>query len=264
MAGAAEDRPRGKDGPDPEAEKEKRVLFVGNSYTGGVKGALEKLVRSEKIRTRMQFITPGGRTLLQHADNPKTVETIRSGKWDCVVLQEQSQTPAYFRGRFSKGAERLNGAIRESGAKAVFYMTWGRRDGDKRNASRAPDYETMQKLLTDSYETVGRDLEIQVAPVGRAWREVRERDADLGKQLYRKDGSHPSGKGAYLVALVFARVLFGKQPSEVKFTGGLKKDEVRVMKEAATEVLEEWARSGEGRGTSGRAGEKPSAPGPRK
>jgi hypothetical protein len=258
MAGAAED------GPAPEGEKEMRVLFVGNSYTGGVKAAIEKLVRSEKIRARMQFITPGGRTLLQHADNPKTVETIRSGKWDCVVLQEQSQTPAYFRGRFSKGAERLKGAIRESGAKAVFYMTWGRRDGDKRNASRAPDYETMQKLLTDSYETVGRDLGIQVAPIGRAWREVRERDAALGKQLYRKDGSHPSGKGAYLVALVFARVLFEKQPSEVKFTGGLKEDEVRVLKEAATKILKEWARSGEGRAVPGAAGKEPTGPGPKK
>jgi len=217
--------------------KEKLILFIGNSYTGGMRAEFGKFIRNEKVKARAEYICPGGRTLLQHSENPKVAEKIRSRKWDYVVLQEQSQTPAYFRGRFRKGAEALNRVIGENGSKAVFYMTWGRRDGDKRNRSRAPDYETMQKLLTESYQAVGRELGIRVAPVGRVWREVRKRNQGLGKALYRKDGSHPSAKGAYLISLVFHCLLFERQPADVRYNGALKQEEARVVKEAAAEVL---------------------------
>ena len=216
---------------------EKRILFIGNSYTGGMRAEFGKLIRSEKVKARAEYICPGGRTLLQHAKNPKVAEKIRSRKWDYVVLQEQSQTPAYFRDRFRKGAEALNRVIGENGSKAAFYMTWGRRDGDKKNRSRAPDYETMQKLLTESYQAVGRKLGIRVAPVGRAWQEVRKKNRDLWKALYRKDGSHPSAKGAYLISLVFHCFLFERQPADVRYTGALKQEEARVVKEATAEVL---------------------------
>ena len=217
--------------------KEKQVLFIGNSYTGGMRAEFGKLIRSEKVKVKVEYICPGGRTLLQHSENPKVAEKIRSRKWDYVVLQEQSQTPAYFRGRFRKGAEALNRVISENGSKAVFYMTWGRRDGDKRNRSRAPDYETMQKLLTGSYETVGSELGILVAPVGRVWGEVRKKDRDLWKAFYRKDGSHPSAKGAYLISLVFHCLLFERRPADVRYNGALKQEEARVVKEAAAEIL---------------------------
>ena len=95
----------------------------------------------------------------------------------------------------------------------------------------------MQKRLTDAYESVGKNLKIGVAPVGRVWAEVRRSDETLGRALYRGDGSHPSGKGAYLVAVVFAHALFGKQPSELTFTGGLKAAEVKVIRDAAAKIL---------------------------
>jgi hypothetical protein len=226
-----------KDDVKDDDKPETRVLFIGNSYTGGIKGMVEKLVKAEGIAAGLRFIHPGGRNLVQHSENPKVAEAIRSEKWDFVVLQDQSQTPAYFRDRFRKGATALNCIIREGPARVVFYMTWGRRDGDKRNLDRAPDYETMQKLLTESYETVARELGAGVAPVGRVWREVRRRDAELGKQLYRGDGSHPSARGAYVAAVTFAQVLFNRPPASIKFTDGLGADEAKLIRDAAAEVL---------------------------
>jgi hypothetical protein len=95
----------------------------------------------------------------------------------------------------------------------------------------------MQKLLTESYQAVGRELGIRVAPVGRAWEGVWKKNRDLWKALYRKDGSHPSAKGAYLISLVFHCLLLERKPADVRYNGSLKPEEARVIREAVAEVL---------------------------
>ena len=44
-----------------------------------------------KIETEQ--ITPGGATLSGLFDDPTTIERIKKGNWDFVVLQEQSMRP---------------------------------------------------------------------------------------------------------------------------------------------------------------------------
>ncbi len=220
------------------AETPKRILFVGNSYTGQIRASLTKLVAASPHRSaNLEFITPGGRTLAQHAQNPKTVARIREGDWDYVVLQDQSQTPAIFPDKFKKAAAELDDIISKSSARTVFYQTWGRRDGDKRNAHAFPTYEKMQAALTKSYSNAARRHKAKLAPVGEAWRLVREKLPDLGKELYKGDGSHPSAKGAFLAACCIYATVFDADPAKVSFDGGLSKTDASHLRKAAAAAI---------------------------
>jgi len=216
-----------------------RVLFIGNSYTAQIRGVLQEFVAASPLagKVEMQFISPGGKTLKFHSEQAGTRERIQKGNWKYVVLQDQSQTPAVFPDTFFDGAEALSELIEDSGAQPVFYQTWGRRDGDKMNAHLFPDYESMQKALSKNYSKAARKNDGLLAPVGDVWSEVREANEELGKQLYKGDGSHPSKKGAFLAANVFYKVLFDQDPTEVPYTAGLTPEEVATIHEALKEVL---------------------------
>lgn len=212
----------------------KKILFIGNSYTGGIRGAVAKLIKeSPHTDTELTFINPGGKTLEFHLKNQATIEKIKNGKFDFVVLQDQSQTPAVFPKKFDKAAVELYKIIDQSGAQTVFYQTWGRRDGDKMNKERFPTYEKMQKALSKSYSSAAQKCRAKLARVGDTWALVRKADDKLGRELYRGDGSHPSGKGAYLAACVFYRNFFNEDSAKSKFTGGLSEEEIKTIQKAA-------------------------------
>jgi hypothetical protein len=216
-----------------------RVLFIGNSYTAGVRGMITQLVAaSPYANCNFEFITPGGKTLEVHLENAGTMEKIRTGQWDVVVLQDQSQTPAIFPDKFIQAARSIDRIVDDSGAQTVFYETWGRRDGDKQNAHLFPSYEKMQTALSDSYAKAARKCDARVAPVGRAWALVRKEHPELGLKLYQQDGSHPAGPGAYLAACVFYATLFDADPAAVDFDGGLPEDQVRAIRQAVATAIE--------------------------
>ncbi len=80
--------------PSKEVD-EIRILFIGNSYTyyNSTPEVLKELIHEKfpKKAVTTQLISGGGMTLADHWRNEGTVETIRTGNWDYVVLQEQSK-----------------------------------------------------------------------------------------------------------------------------------------------------------------------------
>ena len=135
-------------------------------------------------------------------------------------------------------AREIDRIINEAGAQTVFYETWGRRDGDKMNAHLFPTYEKMQYALSQAYAKAAKIYDARVAPVGQTWALVRKKHPDLGIKLYRGDGSHPAGPGAYLAACVFYAALFDADPSKVDFDGGLSEDEIKAIQAAVLEVTD--------------------------
>ena len=216
------------------AEEKTRILFIGNSYTGQIRTTLTKLIKAspEGSSTEIEFIAPGGKTLAYHLENPATTKAIREGNWDFVVLQDQSQTPAVFPEKFESAARELDKLIDSSGASTVFYQTWGRRDGDKANIDRFPTYQSMQKALSETYRKVAKRCDAILAPVGDTWARVRNKNPELGRALYKGDGSHPSAKGAYLASCVFYLALFQESPADIDFQGELSDAEAAVIREA--------------------------------
>ncbi len=98
--------------------------------------------------------------------------------------------------------------------------------------------ETPSKALRvlfvgNSYTDVAKQADALVAPVGEAWRAVRRERPQLGVELYRNDGSHPSKKGAYLAACVFYSALFDADPTELDFNGSLSVEEAVYFKDKA-------------------------------
>jgi hypothetical protein len=183
-------------------ERPLRVFFVGNSYVyvndlPGVLAGLAEAGHRRKIVTGEY--TPGGYTLEQHVKDGKAAERIKKGKWDVVVLQEQSLLPVGEPAKMYSAARKLSETIKGQGALTLLYLTWARKGRPE-----------MQEGLNKAYYGVAKELQANVAPVGMAWQTARKEYPALN--LYDQDGSHPSPEGTYLTACVFYAFLLGESP----------------------------------------------------
>ena len=107
--------------------------------------------------------------------------------WTWVVLQEQSQLGAWadlapeWETHSRNAAITLDQMIEATGGDTIFFMTWGRRDGD----DVFPDFLSMNRRLGIGYEryvaaTSRVDRPTKVAPVGLAFQHVYEQLARMG------------------------------------------------------------------------------------
>lgn len=191
----------------------RRVLFIGNSYTEGLRSALVHLVPpSLQYSTLIEFVTKGGKNLTWHWQHDDLKQKIAQGHWDYVVLQEQSQTPTLQGQLPYQGFVKVVGdfcqLIRDANAVPVLFMTWGARRGDRQHLKVSPDYWAMQDHLARAYREMARLNHTELVPVGEAWAQVRLKAPQLADKCYQKDGHHPSAVGNYLSASMFCRYLW--------------------------------------------------------
>jgi hypothetical protein len=184
-----------------------RVLFVGNSYTyfenlpqvvSVLSGQTGTILITEKI-------TIGGAKLSEHwrgARGLNTIEKIRNGDYDIVVLQEWSlgtvnerDSAVYYLGLFSKLA-------REAGAEPYFYLTWAR--------EKIPQ---QQEVISSVYRETAALNKATVVPAGEAWALARSLRPEI--KLFDPDGTHPSDLGTYLTACVFVATITGELPEAI-------------------------------------------------
>jgi hypothetical protein len=152
-----------------------------------------------------------------HFTNGTSISQITAQKWDVVILQAQSQEPAFSPAQVAQEtlpfALKLDSIIQlnDSCTKTIFYETWGRKYGDVANCPFYPPictYTGMQDRLKASYKLFADTCQAILAPAGEAWRQSIALDSSLN--LYQGDNSHPSMEGSYLTACVFYEVLFNK------------------------------------------------------
>ncbi len=224
----------------------KKVLFIGNSYTGY--NNLPQLVRDVALSVGDTLIydahTPGGQTLESHSTNTTALNKIAADDWDYVTLQEQSQRPSFPIGQVETEvfpyATSLCNSIRDNNpcTRPMFYMTWGRENGDSQNCPNWPPvctYEGMDSLLNLRYNIMADDNEAYLSPVGAVWHYIRNNYPDI--DLYASDGSHPSPAGSYAAACSFYTAIFQKDPSNISFNFSLSDTEANQIKEAARIVV---------------------------
>ena len=195
----------------------RKVLFIGNSYTAtnNLPLIVSLIATSQGDTMTFDSYPPGGYTLQNHFENATTRAKIAAGGWDVVVIQAQSQEPAFpdFTADRLPYALKLDSLINkvDSCTETMFYMTWGRKNGDASNCAFVPEictYSGMQNLLTASYLTMAQSAKGSVAPVGEVWRKFRADHPTI--ELYNPDGSHPIVSGTYLAAAVFYQSIFRK------------------------------------------------------
>lgn len=223
-----------------------RVLFIGNSYTdvNSLPGAISQLAAASGDYLYYQMVAPGGYTFEQHSSYPPTLNLIAQGGWDYVVLQEQSQRPSFPEGQVESDtypyARKLDSLVHayDSCAKTVFYMTWGRKNGDAGNCPVWPPvctYTGMDSLLQLRYTIMADDNDAWLSPVAKVWRRLRANNP--GIELYQADESHPSMAGTYAAALSFYSLLFHKNPELNSFNFGLSAATANAIKTAAKVVV---------------------------
>lgn len=201
------------------AQTHYKVLFLGNSYTqyNSMSNLTASIAASLGDTLTHDQNTPGGYTFEGHNTNTTSLSKINADNWDYVVLQEQSQKPSFPPSQVATEtypfADSLNRKIKanDSCTTVMFYMTWGRKNGDASNCGFYPPlctYEGMQQRLRESYLEMGQTHNAEVAPIGMVWKAVR--DSFSGIELYNADQSHPNLAGSYLVACTFYSSMYHK------------------------------------------------------
>ncbi len=183
-----------------------RVLFVGNSLTfyNDLPSLVEDLSRAAGVERPVdaEMIARGGDSFYSHTerrDDDAPLAVIARGGWDVVVLQENGRMAARGGVDSFPFASRLVRGARAAGATPMFYMTWAYRDRPETLAG-----------IRETYGNLGSRLEVEVAPVGEAWRLAREQAP--GVELFAGDGVHPSPEGSYLAACVIFATLYDRSP----------------------------------------------------
>jgi hypothetical protein len=189
------------------------VLFIGNSYTyyNNLPEMVRVMAASRGIKVDVGMATTGGWKLSDHWTNQDSDahRLLRDGKWDAVVLQEQSVLGSTkvvnnvarvgSDEQFQRYAKLWQEEIKRAGAKPVFYVTWARKG--------APED---QQALDRAYTRAAKDANGMAVLVGRAWKGAREHHPNI--ELFIADGSHPSAAGTYLAACTFFAALFDTSP----------------------------------------------------
>lgn len=183
------------------------VLFIGNSFTSGgnMPALVEALSRGARKEIDTEMIAPGGVTLYQHVSNEQTAAKLKQRKWDFVVLQDCSTCTLEFPKWFPWEVTEMVKQVRAVGSTPLLYMTWSDlgKDSD-------------QNTITAAYLSIGKELDVEVVPVGIAW----QRAAPLLPRgtLHASDGHHPSLPGALLTAYMFLQYFQkdAEQPIDVE------------------------------------------------
>lgn len=227
------------------AQEPKKVLFIGNSYTqvNNLPNLVLQVSQSANEAISYGENTPGGCTFAQHCQN-NSMDLIRQGGWDVVVLQEQSQYPSFPQSQVEQEvfpyATMLVDQIYRSNpdGEAMFYMTWGRKNGDERNAVYFPvlgTYEGMDSMLYERYMYMARTNDASVCPVGRVWRYIRNNHPEI--ELYQTDDSHPSMAGSYAAACSFFTMIFHRSPLDIIYTADLDTAVAATIRQATKTVV---------------------------
>jgi hypothetical protein len=185
-------------------EECRRILLVGNSHTyynEGVYTHLQALIDAAHPEwgVVVEGCTQGGYTLENHMNDQTTLNTIATGNWDLVILQEQSSRPMNEPQLFYQYSAALDSVITHNGALTGFYMTWAWRNNPE-----------MYVPIRDAYNYIGAYLDALVNPCGIAF--YNSVQADSTVNLYSTDNYHPSLNGTYLASCVMLANIWNVNP----------------------------------------------------
>lgn len=207
-----------------------RVLFVGNSYTFShdLPGLVEQIAEASQAPRPLLTHTVAfpGYSLEQHWERGDALSAIQKEAWDFVVLQDHSLQSVAAPQALFQASQSFGQAIEATGAQALFFVTWARRD-----------LPSMQDGITLAYARAATQAKGRLVPVGPAWERARK---DLPKlALYDDDGSHPSPAGTYLAACVFYSTFFARRAggAEKLAFGELSETELSRLQDTAWTVV---------------------------
>lgn len=187
----------------PAVRKPSRILFVGNSFTfwrGGLSSHMKTLsdAMTPPLGYETSSVVRGGASLEVMWNQTDATEQIATGNWDVVILQED--LPETNVESFRKYSRKFVQAVRDVGARPILFMAW---EYDRLN------WISLDEII-DAHREMSAELQVEVAPVGLAWRNSRSIKPDL--DMYARDREHPSVAGMYLSLMVIEATISGADP----------------------------------------------------
>ncbi len=218
------------------AADEQKVLIIGNSYTfyNDLPNVLQALSSKTKCPLKVESYTAGAMSLRGFLDDPqhaKARQLVESGNYNWLILQDQSQTPAYKPEETMDSVKRWTAIAKKNNTKVMLFMTWAHASMD---GGKTTPLVAMQESTSTTYCKAAVENKVKVAPVGEAWARWYKKHPD--KELHLQDLSHPNPSGTYLAACVIHASISGKP---VKASGALKIGKqtiIRVPKGTAKEL----------------------------
>ncbi len=177
----------GNPGSDPW--KELSILFLGNSHTtmNNLYAQVVRFLEHDNSDRKVRSGLISGAHLKNMWIDPSTKDTIQNGNWDYVVMQGQEISMSHKYDYSKQEAINLALLAKKSGAKALFFAEWPRRNVDE------SDY------IFEIYAAMAAQSGAEVVPVGYGFEKaIGEK---YGNSLWSQDGNHCSQHGAYLGAL---------------------------------------------------------------
>jgi hypothetical protein len=152
--------------PTTTAERQNRILFIGDSFSFGFHEYLERMASFSDSISIMEskLIAQGGMSLYGHWFTPQTVRTIQNGTWTIVILQEDLAIEGLDVQKFYEYARKFDAEIRNIGAETILYMPW---EYDNDNPMRI-------EQIASAFRDIGTELGIKVAPAGLARKSQKE------------------------------------------------------------------------------------------
>jgi hypothetical protein len=239
--------------PDPftPREGELKVLFIGASYL--TLNDLPKIFEGMAYAAGKEvfvarYLRPGF-YLDFFAQDPGTARAIRNHRWDFVVLSGGCQTAGYpdthhlikddwGRHHPFPALQELKRKVRENDpdTRLVYIMPWAFEDGLTWIPGQGDDYFAMQERIRANALHWAESLDLVLAPVGMAWREVLEWNPPE-HFLHASDWNHPGGRGSYLSAAVLYSTIFGESSEEVPDRWVLDMSEAAGLRRVASRVV---------------------------
>jgi hypothetical protein len=164
----------------------------------------------------------GSSRFAEHVKESALQQMILERTWDWVLLQEQSEIPAFGGTHWEptlelslQSLETLDAWIREAHSETVLLMTWARVGMDPYYPDLFPNFEQMQHKVQEGYVKMQQSIStperpVPIVPAGLAFQYIHDHCCPQGQDpttngtdfvaLYDPDTIHPSVLGSYLVA----------------------------------------------------------------
>lgn len=222
-----------------------KVLCIGNSFTYYWDSfeMLTEIAQSQGHTLNVKAVFVGGHTFARHLADIKTIKAIEvfnNAPYQVVILQNQSQLPAFY-GRNPRqhapaleDAKNLCARIREysPAARLVLEATWAYPVG---NYGGFSSYEAFDAYMWKGTVAMAKKCRCEVSPIGKAFALVRNRYPEI--HLLSKDDKHQSMEGSYLKSCVNYLLLFGGMFDDKVSDCSLDKDVAAKLRAAAQEVM---------------------------
>lgn len=221
------------------------ILFVGNSYThmNEMPFIFDKIAKSKGKSIHVEMNTRSGSSFQIHTTRTDLFETIKSRKWDFVVLQGYSREMTYEPSHLDTASipyiQQILDSIytNDSCTNVLFYMTWGYKEGFPEREG-LETYEKMADQIASGYQYLSDTLNIPIVPVGMVWKEVRKKYPEI--ELYDVDKMHPSKNGSYISACSFYTAVFKESPEGAITSTISNENAPKIQKLAANYVLDNY------------------------